>query len=341
MSISDVAKHAGVGVSTVSRVLNQSPRVSPAARSRVLDAIAKLDYHPSRLATGLSRGRPETVAVVVPYITRPSVVARLEGVLDVLDSNGLNTALHSVSSTSQRDRHLAVLADLHETLGVIVISIPLVPEQVDRFSSNGIFLSLIDTAFPGIPHVVIDDRGGGRMAGDHLVALGHERIGFIGDNESSGLGFSSTQLRLQGLRDALEAAGLALDGRLVRLGPHNAIAARELTENLLNAKRPPTAIFAASDTQATGVLAGADAVGARVPRDAAVIGFDGLEVAAILGLSTIRQSLRQSGVEGAMRLLDLLEGREIVEHRTLLGLELLARSTTLGGSLAPRSGFPP
>ncbi len=330
VSIFDVAKMAGVGVATVSRVINSSPRVSAGTRSKVEMAIDTLGYHPSRLASGLSKGRQDMVAVLVPFITRPSVVARLEGVIEVLDQDGFGTAVYSVGSLKQRDRHLDYLMDRHAAIGVVIISIPLTQAHVERFLANGVFLSLIDTESDGVPQVVVDDRVGGCLATMHLISLGRRRIGFIGDEDSTGLGFESTYKRLCGLEDALKAYHLQHDKSLVRLGPHGALEARQMCDQLLELDRPPTAIFAASDTQAVGVLASAEAHGVCVPDDLAVIGFDGLEVSSILGLSTVEQPLHESGVEGAKRLLQQLDGLEVEHTRRVLRLELHARSTTLG-----------
>ncbi|SHE62287.1 LacI family transcriptional regulator, repressor for deo operon, udp, cdd, tsx, nupC, and nupG [Ferrithrix thermotolerans DSM 19514] len=335
VSIFDVARAAGVGVATVSRVLNSSPRVSPTTRARVEAAIEELGYHPSRLASGLSKGRQDMIAVLVPFITRPSVVSRLEGVIEVLDKSGYGTTLYSVASLSQRDRHLEYLMDRHASVGVIVISIPLSREHIASFRANGVQLSLIDTAGEDVPHVVVDDRVGGALAGMHLIGLGHRRIGFIGDEDLSGLGFASSYKRLTGLEDALVSFGRSLDRELIRLGPHGATTAKEMADDLLRLGNPPTAIFAASDTQALGVLRSAQANGLKVPDDLAVIGFDNLEVASIFNLSTIAQPLFESGVEGAQRLLCQLEGREVEQVKKVLRLELHARATTIRSAVGP------
>ena len=278
------------------------------------------------------------VAVLVPFITRPSVVARLEGVIEVLDRDGFGTAVYSVRSLEQRDRHLDYLMDRHAAIGVVVISIPLTQLHVERFRTNGVYLSLIDTASEGVPHVVVDDRTGGCLAATHLISLGRRRIGFIGDEDLTGLGFASSYKRLCGLEDALNNYHLEHDRSLVRLGRHGSLEARQLCDQLLELDRPPTAIFAASDTQAVGVLASAEAHAIRVPDDLAVIGFDGLEISSILGLSTIEQPLYESGVEGAKRLLQQLDGREVEQVKHVLRLELKARSTTISTHALSKSG---
>ncbi len=332
VSIFDVARRAGVGVGTVSRVLNGGEAVSTATRERVVAAIDALGYHPSRLASGLSRGRSDVVAVVVPFITSPSVVVRLEGILEVLDGAGLNTVLYSVGNQQQRDRHLAALGDRHEAAGVIVVSIRLSRQHLGRFLAEGTPLSLVDTRIDGAPSVEVDNRAGGAMAARHLLDLGHRAFGFIGDIDRKHLGFSSSSERLEGFASCLDEAGVPRGRLAVRSGIHSASEAIPLAASILSVLEPPTAIFAASDTQASGVLSYLESQGMRSPEDVALVGFDGLELSALLGISTVAQPLFESGVLGAQRLLELLAGEVPDPGELGLPLQLVPRSTTIGGS---------
>ena len=176
---------------------------------------------------------------------------------------------------------------------------------------------------------------GGRLATGHLLALGHRRIGFVGDTmrgaagaSRMGLGFIASQHRLSGYRQVLSAAGVGYDPGLVRRGPHGPANAEALAAELLTRPDRPSAIFAASDTQAMGVLAAADRCGVSVPGDLSVVGYDDIESAALLGLSTVRQPLADSGAEGARRLCALLRGERVIPLRQLLALEVVRRSST-------------
>jgi len=184
----------------------------------------------------------------------------------------------------------------------------------------------------GVPHTVTDDVAGGRMATEHLLSLGHRRIGFVGDTRHlaarTDLGFTASQQRLCGYQQALQNAGLEYDAGLVRRGPHGAANAEALAAELLALPDPPSAIFAASDTQAMGVLAAADRAGRPVPGELSVIGFDDIESAMLLGLSTVRQPLEDSGAEAARRLCALLRGEPMGPLRQQLSLEVVHRSTT-------------
>jgi LacI family transcriptional regulator len=331
-TIADVAAAAGVGVGTVSRVLNGSEQVRPATLRTVQEAIDRLGYRPSHAAAALVRGTPRTVAVVVTHVTRPSAVVRVAGALAVLEEQGYDTIVCNVESPLERDRQLEALLTAHRADGVLAISVPLSREQLAKFSRAGVALVTVDTAAAGVPHTVIDDVAGGQLATGHLIALGHRRIGFVGDEVSrklpAGLGFTSSDRRLQGYQRALAAAGIGPDAGLVRRGPHAAAAAAELAARLLKSPDPPSAIFAASDTQAMGVLAAADRLGVQVPGQLSVIGFDDIEAAALIGLSTIRQPLERSGADGARRLCALLRGERISPLRQQLALEVVPRASS-------------
>jgi DNA-binding LacI/PurR family transcriptional regulator len=332
VTIADVAADAGVGVGTVSRVLNGSEQVRESTLRAVLDSIERLGYRPSHAAAALVRGTPHTVAIVVAHLTRPSTVVRVASALAVLEEQGYDTIVCNVDSAAERDRHLEALLPTHRADGVLAISLPLSRSQLGQFARAGVALASVDAASPGIPQTVVDDVAGGRMAAGHLIALGHRRIGFIGDTPftrpPAGLGFTSSAHRLRGYRQALAAAGIPFEPALVRRGPHDAAVAAEQAAQLLKSPAPPSAIFAASDTQAIGVLAAAERLGVAVPDGLSVVGFDDIESAAFLGLSTIRQPLSLSGKEGARRLCALLRGEKVRPVRQELAIELMARESS-------------
>ena len=184
----------------------------------------------------------------------------------------------------------------------------------------------------GVPVVGSNHLETGRLATEHLLSLGHRRIGFVGDTahrmSATSLGFSSSQQRLSGYRQALAAAGVDYDPGLVRRGPYGPANAEALAAGLLARPDRPSAIFAASDTQAMGVLTAADRCGIAVPGQLSVIGFDDIESAALLGLSTVRQPLENSGAEGARRLCALLRGEWVRPLRQRLTLEVVHRAST-------------
>ena len=250
VTIADVAAASGVGVGTVSRVINGAANVRESTRRTVLAVIKQLGYRPSYLAASLSRGTPRTIAIVVPHLTTPSAVMRLAGALAVLDEQGYDTVVCNVDTQGQRDHHLTALTSRYRVDGVIIISLLLSRQWLASFRRAMVPLVAIDVALAGIPHTVIDDVAGGRMATEHLLSLGHRRIGFVGDTRSRGkgndLGSTSSQERLRGYRGALQEAGIGYDAGLVRRGPHGAANAEALAARLLSLPDPPSAVFADS-----------------------------------------------------------------------------------------------
>ncbi len=330
-TIADVAAHAGVGMGTVSRVLNGSPKVRETTRARVLDAIEILGYRPNPLARGLSLGRCQTVGVVVPFFTHASAVERLRGVVAALDQSRYDLVLFNVESPVHRDEHLGSLTGRDRADGLLVMSLPAPARDVDRLTSAGVPVVLVDAAGSGVASVVTDDIEGGRLATRHLVDLGHTAIGFLGDEPANPFGFTSSARREEGYRSVLEETGTPVRSELVRHGPPDRLVAQGLAAELLALPDPPTAVFASSDVQATGVLAAAAAAGLRVPGDLSVIGFDDIELSAYVGLTTVRQPLFDSGYLGGRLLLDALArpGTSPLEPNVhQLDLELVERTTT-------------
>ncbi len=328
VTISDVAARAGVGVGTVSRVLNGSPLVRQETRSQVLAVIDELDYRPSQIARRLSLGRTMTVAAVVPYFTNPSFVERLRGLMDGLAESDYEFTLCSVLTEQQRDEHLDALARGGRADGVIILSLPLAEAEAARFQRADVPVVMVDVAHPAFPSVVIDNVEGGRLATRHLLDLGHRRIGFVGDPEINLFGFTASADRRRGHIAELAAQSIAPDPALTRLGPHGRDVAHRLTDELLGLADPPTAIFAATDTQALGVLEAAGLAGLRVPEDLSVVGFDDIEVAPYVGLTTVRQPLEASGRAGADLILRALAGEPTQPAAELLDLKLIIRRTT-------------
>ena len=328
-TISDVAAYAGVGLGTVSRVLNHSPRVSAATRAKVEAAMELLDYRPNPLARGLSRGRSHTIGLLVPFFTHASAVERLRGVVAALHDSPYDLVLFDVESPPNRDEHFAALTRRDRADGLLVVSLPPPAVELARLVAAGVPVVLVDARGEGVPMVVTDDVEGGRIATRHLVELGHRRIAFIGEEPDNPFGFTATAQRELGYLEILHAAGLPRDSRLIRYALHDRIAAQAVAARLLALREPPTAIFASSDVQATGVLAAAAAAGRRVPDDLSVVGFDDIEISAYAGLTTVRQPLFESGRIGVEMLLGLLSGDS--EHHLgvrELPLELVVRTTT-------------
>jgi DNA-binding LacI/PurR family transcriptional regulator len=244
-----------------------------------------------------------------------------------LADRGYDLLLFDVETPRQRADAFHRFAARRDAIdGLLVISLPLAPAEVEAVA--GLPVVQVDVAVADFPSVSIDDRAGGRMAAEHLIARGHRRLGFVGDDRLNPFGFTSSERRRDGFLEAVKAAGLAPEDVSEALGPHGRHEARALAEALFALERPPTGIFAASDVQAVGVLEAAAEHGLRVPQEVAVIGFDDIDMAAAIGLSTVRQPLFATGVRGADLLVSAIEGEGTLMPDGLEPLSVVARRTT-------------
>jgi DNA-binding LacI/PurR family transcriptional regulator len=324
-TIARVAQEAGVGVGTVSRVINGSTAVSEETRRRVLEVVKELGYEPNATARALSTGRTRAVGVIAPFFTRPSVIERLRGVGPLLAAAGYQLILVDVESARQRDAAFRSL--IGRVDGLLAVTIAPAASDLERLATSGVPVVLIDHPHDRLPSVTVDDVAGGRLAVAHLLELGHRRIAFAGDTLDSVHGSSASSRRCTGYRLALSDAGLPVDERLVVLRPHGHDTA-EIVDELLALEERPTAVFAASDQQALAIVEAVQERGLRVPEDVSVVGFDDVELARYAGLTTVAQPLEVSGARGAELLLASLEGSEISTPRHHLSLELVVRGTT-------------
>lgn len=323
--------HAGVSKATASRVLNGSSQVDPGTRERVLKAMDELEYAPSSAARRLSIGRTLTISVVTSFLTRPQAAERLRGVEAVLSDSEFDLVIHNVETVEKRDQYLRGLALAQRADGMLIISLPPREQDLRRLAAAAIPVVVIDAHAPaveGLPHVVGDDIAGGDAATAYLIELGHRRVAFLGDEFDNPYGFTSSHHRFLGYERAMARAGIPVRPELVALGAHSRYEARELATVLFSSVEPPTAVFAASDTQALGVVSAAHEAGLRVPHDLSVVGYDDVEMADYLGLTTVRQRLFESGRLGAQMLLAEVFARSAVPPSVVLPPELVVRDTT-------------
>lgn len=324
-------------MATASRVLNRNELVNDETRRRVLQVMDELSFTPSHAARRLSLGRTLTISVVITFLTRPQAAERLRGVDAVLSDSEFDLVIYNVETVEKRDQYLTTLPVAQRTDGLLVISLPPSQEEVARLAAAAVPVVVIDAHAPGLealPRVVGDDIAGGELATRHLLELGHRRIGFVGDAFENPFGFTSGRDRYAGYERALASTGLSVQADVVALGAHGRYEARELGMRLLTSPDPPTAIFAASDTQALGIMAAARELGLRIPEDLSIIGYDDIEAADYVGLTTVRQQLFESGRSGAEILLKEIEKRSATVPLVSLAPSVVFRATTA----APKGG---
>jgi LacI family transcriptional regulator, galactose operon repressor len=334
-TIRDVAKRAGVGVGTVSRVLNNSQQVSPETRERVQDAIRALDFRRNRVAQQLPRGQQvKQIGVILPFLTVPSFIERLRGVQIALSErvHRYELILYTVSTPEHCRAQYVLIASQGMVEGLLVMTLNLAAEERAMLQESGITLvSISDRCPPDWPCVGVDNVAGGRLATEYLLNLGHVRVAYVGDEFPNPHNFPTSEAgedRFLGYQQMLAAHGVSMNPEYIRLGRHGQEVAKQLTHQLLALPEPPTAIFAMSDVQALGCLSAIREAGLHVPEDVSVIGFDDIEISAYVGLTTVRQHLEDSGRLGMDYLLRLLSSDGPQTPPQLPPLEVQVRQTT-------------
>lgn len=297
-------------------------------RERVMASAVSLGYEAPARKRGQRGSSQGFVGLLVTYFDEPSALQRFSGLVPRLQSNDLHVVLYNIESPSQARSMLLELPRLTTLEALIVMSLPLTPEECRGLLRAPFPTVLIDTWGKGLPSVTIDDRHGGRMATQHLIDLGHRRIGFVGEPANNSFGFVSSGRREEGYLAAMAAAGIEADPTLIRHGAHLRQAAKQMTIDLLELEQPPTAIVAASDIQAVGVIEGAESMGMKVPDDLSVVGYDDIELAALMGLTTVRQPLERSGARAAELVLEAIGAQRRSAFDEQLEVELVVRSTT-------------
>lgn len=327
-TIYDVAKRAGVSITTVSRILNTPEKVNTATRERVLKAIDKLSFVPKAEARARALRKSGRIGVITPFFTAPSFVQRLRGIAQTLSNENYGLVVYSVDSAERLNQYLSSLALTGDLDGLIIMSMRVAPADAKRLVDNGLAVVFIEYPHPDINSVEIDDFLGGCMAAEYLIQKGHQRIAFFGDTDLPEYLMHPVAQRLQGFRHAMQKAGLGLPDESVCLAPYTQEQTRLAAHQLLTGLQPPTAIFSATDFQAIGVLKAARQLGVSVPEQLAVVGFDDLDLAEYLDLTTIRQHLDESGRLAAEILLDQIADPSRQARHMRLPLTIIERLTS-------------
>jgi LacI family transcriptional regulator len=326
LTIKDVAREAGVSIKTVSRVLNKERYVGEATRARVEAAVAQLRFRPSLAARALGGKRSFQIGLICDNPSPHYVYEMQSGVRDRCDVDGVRMIAQPYDRGSER-----LLDDIEALIETIALDgLILTPPITDRADVLDL-LARHDIRFvrvsPGVQlpdssSAFIDNRAAARIMTEHLIALGHRRIGFVAGHPD----YATSVQRAEGYRDALQAAGIALDPALVATGAYSFASGAEAGAALLALDTPPTAIFASSDDMAAGVLAAAHGRGLQLPRDCSIAGFGDDALAGYVWppLTTIRQPTRALAWQAA----DLLLGPEEMIAYRQQPFELIVRAST-------------
>jgi LacI family transcriptional regulator len=325
-TIREVALRAGVSYQTVSRVINNSPDVAEATREHVLRVIAELDYHPNAQAVSLSRNRTDIVGIIVDTVTSTFFAQTIAGVAQALRRRGRFMLLATVEDATQFD----VIDTLQRSRRIdgLVIVLPLANSlSLSRLTPGRVPIVHIDLQYDmDVYGITVNNYRGAYLATEHLIGLGHRRIGIITGRGDIPVG----QLRLDGYRAALHDHGIPFNPSLVVSGDFTFASGVAGAERLVALDPRPTAIFACNDLMAIGTLHVVTRNGLRVPVDLSIIGFDDTPEAALAcpPLTTMRQPLRTMGEMAADLVCRLIDGEQPEQMRYTVETELVVRSST-------------
>lgn len=330
--ISDVARLAGVSKSTASRALTGSGYVAEATRIVVLEAAQTLRYAPSTSAVSLATGRTQNIGVLMPYVTRWFFAEVLEGIQDALLAQDLDLTLYDARpGTDGRQRIFEQFLSRKRFDGLIAVGLEPEDDELDRLvAMNRPMVSIVgagvDTSI-----IEIDDDDAARRATEHLIALGHRRIAFLG-GQADRHWAQVDRRRLKGYRESMTNAGLSAEIAHIPSDVSQPGGYAAAVDLLGDARTRPTAVVATCDEVAIGTIIAARRLGIRVPTDLSVVGIDDHEYAEMFGLTTFEQVPREQGAAAVDLLLQQIEDPDRPPQVVRLHARLVMRTSTASPS---------
>jgi DNA-binding LacI/PurR family transcriptional regulator len=327
LTLADIARLAGVGLGTASRALNNSPGVAPATRQRVLTVADQHAYVISPEASKLASRTTGRIALVVPHLSRWFFGAMVEGLESSFRDAELDVLLYHVGDLQDRRDFFERLPARRKVDAVVVVAFPVEEAERERLELLGVEIVAAGGQHAVYPHVCIDDAEAGRQAVDHLIGLGHRRIAMVEaidpDQPTVPSGRSAAYY------EALSAAGITLDPRLVVSTDWGGEQGAAAMGQLLTIRDRPTAVYAHSDEVALGAMRSIRRTGLRVPEDISVVGIDDHPLASLADLTTVAQPVIEQGRAAAELTLALIRhDPEPIDRAVTLPTRLVVRGTT-------------
>ena len=324
VTIQDVAKEAGVSVSTVSRVLNEKVDVAEDTRQHVLSVITELGYISNLAARSMRSQRNNLLGLVVPDLASPYSIDIMKGISRAVTESEFDLMLYTTggiekSVTAEHEQHYVSLLSNSIADGVLIVA-----SAAANFVTN-VPIVAVDPHYidPEYPSVQGTNYQGAVVATEYLIELGHQRIGFIcGGSETV-----SSGRREKGYRDSLIKAGIPINEKLIVPGDFTTETGYRRSMELLTMEEPPTAIFASNDQSALGVYQAARELGLSIPADLSVIGFDNITEAEFLGLTTVDQNLEEMGYIAAQLLVKLIDNLPVSFTTHKMPTKLIVRES--------------
>ncbi|GGS39893.1 LacI family DNA-binding transcriptional regulator [Deinococcus knuensis] len=340
VTIADVARLAGVSKVTVSKTLNNTGRISEETRQRVLKAAQDLGYVANPAARRLRGARTNLIGMVIPELISPYFAEVARAAAEVASEAGLDLGVFTTSRNPQRERERVATLTSGVADGVLIVVPTDAAQHIATLEKSRVPIVLLSHfgVSTDLPNIRADSYHGARAATEHLIGLGHRRVAFI----SGAVESSQAYERLRSYRDTMAAHGLT-DPALIRTGNFTQRRGFEAAGELLDLPDPPTAIFAASDATAFGVMDAVKDRGLRVPHDISVVGFDDVAAASQChpALTTVRHPVHEMS-EAALNLLaDALQGRNVRGTQLDFPSELVVRDSTAAPRTPPPSNPAP
>lgn len=327
-TIYTVAERAGVSIASVSRYLNMPSKVSKDTAEKIQAAMNQLSYIPHGNAGSKPSRQIGRIGILTPFFPAPSFVQRLQGMSPVFREANMEMIIYAVDSPEQLDEYLGSVPFYKRQDGIIVMSMLVSEEHSRRLLRSGIQVVMVEQSHPSFLSIQCDNVEGGALAARHFLEKGYGPCAFIGEGAAPPYSLRPSELRWKGYREELERSGRPVLPEHVRLGEGTAEDARRMALELFSLGNRPRAVFAMSDLQAIGVIKAAREAGLRVPQDIAILGFDDIEAADYVGLSTVSQSLAESGRLAAELLLGRIRDPGRPFHAVQLKVSIVQRGTT-------------
>jgi len=317
ITIRDVARTAGVSVSTVSRVLNDKDDVAPETYEKVQTSLA---------ARSMRSRRTNVIGLIMPYVEYPFAIEVMKGVNRAITQHGYEFIVYTGGeirneSTAERERRYISLLNSSITDGIILVT----PATTHFSTASPVVVVDPNSQGPPCPAVIATNRAAALNVMEYLIGLGHRRIGFV----TGRLGLESAVRRLEGYKDGLRQAGIAQDPDLIQIGDYTEKVGYACAQRLVSLANRPTAIFAANDQSALGVYRAVEEAGLEIPKDISVVGFDNIPEAAHTkpGLTTVDQFIDQMGRVAAEMLIHLIRGEPMESDLYRMPTQLIVRGS--------------
>ncbi|QHJ72076.1 LacI family DNA-binding transcriptional regulator [Planococcus halotolerans] len=327
-NIQQVAKHAGVSVATVSRVLNGQNTVSSKTKLKVEEAIKELNYEPSMLGRNLRNSESRIVLILIPTISNPFYLEIIKGIENVAISHNYNILLCETDSDPEKENIYFDLVRKKMADGIISMDPAVNVETLKQLAEKYAIIQCSEYGGGiGIPYVTIDNEEASYRAVKHLLQIGHTKIALMNTDEK----FLYARERKMGYERALREHGIEMNNNYIfytkDLGFENG---QQAMKKILKLKERPTAVFAVSDLLAIGALKEINASGLNVPRDMAVVGFDKIDFSNMTNptLTTVAQPMYKMGTTAAKMLIEKIQGNKV--DSVILDFELVIRESTAG-----------